>query len=199
MSLKRTFCNLIPAISVCLFTLACSSERTKPIGLYDIDSLVEEQTKYLHSHRAVLTKTAQLNESEKISSLTPKTIQEWENELAIFSELNAINKPTNKGAYKIENYPDTRSNLMIKSFSTTEELPVRFLKLYYQRSVDRIYKLEAQYNETNSLFSSGRFLAMEFDEHSGQSILTSYEIKGGQKMVMDDSVQYEVKVAVKTN
>jgi len=160
---------------------------------------MKTQTSYLQSHQAILTKTARLNNDEKVSSVAPQSAAEWENELAIFSELNTINKPINKGEYQIENYPDTKSNLIVKSFSTTEELPVKFLKLYYRGTLDRLYKIEAQYNETNSLFSSGRFLTMEFEEISGKSALSSYAIKGGQKMVLDDSVQYDVKVIVKTN
>jgi hypothetical protein len=179
--------------------VSCSSEKTREIGLYNIDSLVTTQAGYLLSHHAMLTKTARLDDSEKISSVTPKDAVEWENELAIFSELNAINKPINKGAYKIEEYHDAENDLLVKSFSTNEELPVKFLKIFYKRSPDSLRRIEAKYNESNSLYSSGRFLSMEFNRAFGKPLLHAYSISGGQKMVLDDSVRYDVKVVVKFN
>ena len=118
--------KFVTVIFLFVFLLAsCSSERTREIGLYNIDSLVTAQAGRLLSHKAVLTKTARLDDSEKISEVTPKDSIEWENELAIFSELNAINKPSNKGAYNVEAYKDAETELEVKSFSTKEELPVR--------------------------------------------------------------------------
>jgi hypothetical protein len=181
------------------FLASCSSERTREIGLYNIDSLVTTQAGYLLSHNAALTKTARLDDSEKVSEVIPKDSMEWENELAIFSELNAINKPINKGAYNVEVYKDAETGLDIKSFSTKEELPVKSLKIFYNQSPDSIRRIEAKYNESNSLYSSGRFLTMEFSPLFGRPLLHSYSINGGQKMVLDDSVRYDVKVIVSFN
>lgn len=178
---------------------SCSSERTREIGLYNIDSLVTTQAVHLLAHKATLTKTARLDNSEKISTVIPKDSLEWENELAIFSELNAINKPSNKGAYNVEVYKDAETGLDVKSFSTKEELPVRFLKIFYKQSPDSIRRIEAKYNESNSLYSSGRFLRMEFSQAAENPLLHSYSINGGQKMVLDDSVRYDVKVIVSFN
>jgi hypothetical protein len=192
--------KFVTVIFLFVFLLAsCSSERTREIGLYNIDSLVTAQAERLLSHKAVLTKTARLDDSEKISEVTPKDSIEWENELAIFSELNAINKPSNKGAYNVEVYKDAETELEVKSFSTKEELPVKFLKIFYKQSPDSIQRIEAKYNESNSLYSSGRFLTMEFTQAAGNPLLHSYSISGGQKMVLDDSVRYDVKVIVSFN
>jgi hypothetical protein len=97
-----------------------------------------------------------------------------------------------KAVYKVEEYADSKSNLTVKSFATTEDLPVRFLKIYYQKSLSQLRKIEAQYNEANSLYSSRRFLTMEFENVYNKTILTSYSISGGQKMFLDDSVQYNI-------
>jgi len=121
---------------------------------------------------------------------------DWKNELAIFSELDVINKPINKGAYTIGNYADKKSNLSVKSFNTTEDLPVKYLRVFYQQSPGRIRKIEAQYNEANLLYSSTRFLTMEFEDIFNKTVVTSYSINGGQKMFLDDSVQYIVGATI---
>lgn len=191
---REKFATVILLLAILL--PSCSSEKTREIGLYNIDSLVTSQAANLLLHKATLTKTAKLDESEKISSVAPKDSMEWENELAIFSELNTINKPTNKGAYNVEIIEDPATGLKVKSFSTNEELPVRFLKIFYRQSLDSIRRIEAKYNESNSLYSSGRFLKMEFNQAFGKPLLHSYTISGGQKMVLDDSVRYDIKVIV---
>ncbi len=131
-----------------------------------------------------------------MSTTVPKNAMDWKNELAIFSELDVINKPINKGAYKVENQADAKSNLSIKSFYTTADLPVKYLRIYYHQSLNKIRKIEAQYNDANSLYMSSRYLAMEFEDSFNKTILTSYSIKGGQKMFLDDSVQYTIGVNI---
>jgi hypothetical protein len=186
----RLFQVAIVLITVIL--LSCSTEEQNTAGLYNVDSLFKTQIDYLVGHEAVISKKAVLNGVEKITMITPKDSLAWNEELSIFFELDVVNKPIHKGIYSVEEYADNKSNLSVKSFSTTEDLPVRFLKVYYQNSLSQLRKIEAQYNEANSLYSSRRFLTMEFENVYNKTILTSYSIKGGQKMFLDDSVQYNI-------
>jgi hypothetical protein len=183
-------------VLITLIFLSCSAEEQNTAGLYNVDSLFKTQIDYLVGHDAVINKKAVLNGVEKIITIDPKDSLAWNAELAIFFELDMVNKPIHKGIYKVEEYADKKSNLSVKSFSTTEDLPVRFLKIYYQNSLSQLRKIEAQYNEANSLYSSRRFLTVEFENVYNKTILTSYSIAGGQKMFLDDSVQYHIAANV---
>jgi hypothetical protein len=179
-----------------MFLISCSNERQNVAGLYNVDSLIKTQINYLIGHEASISKKAILNGAEKNTTISPKDTADWAKELAIFLELDVVNKPINKNAYKIENYADNKSNLRVKSFMTTEDLPVKFLRVYYYRSMRSIRKIEAKYQETNSLYSSTRFLTMEFENIYNKTVLTSYAIAGGQKMFLDDSVQYTIGASI---
>ncbi len=182
----------VAIVLITLIFLSCSTEEQNTAGLYNVDSLFKTQIDYLVGHEAVISKKAVLNGVEKITTINPKDSLAWNEELAIFFELDVVNKPIHKGIYNVEEYADSKSNLSVKSFSTTEDLPVRFLKVYYQNSLSQLRKIEAQYNEANSLYSSKRFLTIEFENVYNKTILTSYSITGGQKMFLDDSVQYNI-------
>jgi hypothetical protein len=107
--------------------------------------------------------------------------------------MDMINKPTNKVYYQADDLSDIRSNLNVKAFSTKEDLPIRYLSVYYHDDISKLRKLEAEFNELNSLYKSSRMLVMEFQQMGNNVVLTSYEIVGGQKMFLGDSVQYNIK------
>lgn len=178
--------------SIALFFSCCSSKEEYRPNLYAIDSLVRAQAKYLSENKATLTKVTRLGDVHGKVSVTPKDTSAWKKELEIFSTLDIINKPVNKDLYHIEVVADEKSNLSVKAFTTQEQLPVTYLKVYYHRSPDRIRKIEAQYNESNSLYKSARSLTMEFQQVENSAVLTSYSITGGQKMFLGDSVEYNI-------
>lgn len=179
-----------------LYLMSCSSESPGFIGLFNVDSTLQRQINHLIEHKAVIDKKVALNGVEKNTTVSPGDSIDWNEELAIFFELNAVNKPSSRGEYRIENYADDKSNLNVKAFTTTEELPVKFLKLYYHQSLGNLRKIEAEYNEENALYSSKRMLTLEFENIFDQTILTSYAVSGGQKMFLDDSVQYTIRAHI---
>ena len=181
---------------VCCLMVSCTTQRQRKENLYNIDSLVAGQIDHLLFHKAGVNKKVSLNSVEKIITTVPSDASEWRNELDIFIELDAINKPINKGAYNVETYADLKSNLKVKSFRTAIDLPVKYLLVYYHQSLKEVRKIEAQYNETNTLYSSARFLTMEFQNISNQTVVTSYSIKGGQKMFLDDTVKYKIDATI---
>jgi hypothetical protein len=118
----------------------------------------------------------------------------WRNELEIFSQLQVINKPINREFYIIDDgLFDPSSNLTVKAFSATENLPVRYLRVFYQESISKPRKIEALYDDRNQLYKSGRILEMEFQQIDNKSVLTSYAIEGGQKMILGDSVAFVIR------
>ncbi len=181
---------------VCCLAVSCTTQRQKKQSIYNIDSLIAMQVDRLLFYKASVNKKTSLNDVEEITTTVPATASEWKNELDIFMELDAINKPNYKEAYKVETYADPKSNLKVTSFKTEMDLPVKYLLVYYHQSLKEVRKIEAQYNETNTLYSSSRFLTMEFQKISNQTVVTSYSINGGQKMFLDDSVKYKIDVTI---
>ncbi|HEY3402096.1 MAG TPA: hypothetical protein VGK59_01850 [Ohtaekwangia sp.] len=145
-----------------------------------------------------MKKTAVLDGKQSLSTLELKDSLGWENELAVFREIDMINKPINRYEYVMKDgIPDTKSNLSIKSVTTTDtKLPVEYIQLFYHQVPQKIKRIEAHFRESNSLYTSSRYLTLEFQEIHEEPILTHYTIRGGQKMFMSDSVQYTIQASI---
>jgi len=193
----RYFRSALAILIAAFFIAACSSERQRPAGLFNVDSVIKVQVINLLAQEATIQKTARLNGKETTSSVAPRDTVEWEHELSIFLGLDVLNKPINKEQYISKTEPDPETELMVKSFSTTKkELPVKYLRVYYDQDLSNIQKIEASYHETNTLYKSARLLTMDFAEVDNVHLLSSYRITGGQKMFLDDSVEYEIAATI---
>lgn len=185
-------------ILVLILLLSSCSEKSKTTALYPVDSLLSAQAKYLSGKKAIVHKVVFLDGKEEEISLAPKDTLAWRNELEIFTTLDVINKPVNRSYYAVEEFSDRKSNLMVKEFSTQEkDLPVKYFKIYYQNNPARLRKLEARFEELTMLYKTSRELTMNFQQFRDTVVLTAYSIVGGQKMMLDDSVQYRISGSLK--
>lgn len=172
---------------------SCENKRRGTKYYYAIDSILNEQTKFLANSKAKLTKEAFIDSKKETKSYIPVSDTAWTYELDVFAELNDINKPANVGKYRIEQgVKDANSNLLMYTIESTEKLPVVFLKVYYLYNLSNIRRIEGLYQEESSLLKSSRQLSMEFQNINNKIVLTSYSITGGQKMLLGDSVQFSV-------
>ena len=188
---------LLFSLSGILFS-ACLQKPVKESRYFNIDSVVTNQVMYLPKIKSILIKQALLNGKDDSTMITPKDSVAWATELDVFRQLEMINKPINRGLYSIVDEKDTKSNLMIRSFtSTKKELAVQFLKIYYHNSTANLRKIEGLYLEKNYLYSSAINLSMEFDNLYNKITLTNYTIKGKQKMFLGDSVNFTISGKVK--
>lgn len=180
------------AAGLLIFLTSC--ERGKEsFTFYPIDSLVNAQAIALTGMHAKLTKEAVLGQNTDTTSYSPDTLA-WMEELDIFRQLSAMNKPANKENYLVDdNLYDPGSNLTVKAFTSKEDLPVRSLRIFYDQAPEKPRRIEAVYNEANVLYQSSRMLTMEFQHVNNKMLLTSYSIHGGQKMVLSDSVVFFVR------
>lgn len=173
--------------------MAC--ERQQPVtALYNIDSLVDHQSQALAQLQAGLAKQVIFNGKAEEGEVQPKDSTGWNSELEIFKKMSVINKPVYRSKYISEEaVSDPSSNLIIKTYRAVEDAPVAYLKIYYQNSPSQLRRIEAKLDEENSMYRSSRTFRMDFTRLENQSILKSYLITGGQKMMFDDTVTYEVK------
>jgi len=176
-----------------LLFFSCSDFTVEHTNLYAINGLIDQQSRYLTENGARLTKISNLRNAGDTIVVVPKSSDEWKKELEIFSMIDVINKPANRNLYTIEEFPDNKSNLIVKAFTTKEDLPVSFLKCYYLETESKVRRIEAKYDESNTLYKSTRTLKMEFQPVDDTFVLTSYEIYGDQKMFLSDSVKYSIR------
>lgn len=171
---------------------SCHNESVVSQKYFDIDSLINQQLVYLNKSGATLTKMASIDGSSDTTTLRPDSIT-WANELEVFRQLDLINKPVYTGAYEIEEgVKDVNSNLLVKSFKAKKSAPIRSLKLFYQSNPEKLRKVEAQLIEQNSLYFTTRKFLIELDDVNGKLILSKTRIKGVQKMILRDSVNFAI-------
>ncbi len=182
-------------IGVVLLFTACENQHSAT-RYYPVDSLVEAQVFYLYESNAKLTKTATIGANHE-QTTTAKDTTGWRHELAVFAQLDDINRPSNAAMYNVETAsPDVTSNLLVYALEAKDDpdhpIPVMLFKVYYLGSRENIRKIEGLYREENSLLTSSRRLSMNFENINNKIVLTSYSVAGSQKMLMGDSVQYSV-------
>jgi hypothetical protein len=179
---------------------SCSAGERSTANFYPVDSLITEQVKYLSEVQATLTKHGEIDGVQDDTTFVPVDATAWLDELDIFMMLEAINKPINRNNYRIEDgLDDPRSNLTIKSITSKTDLPIAYLKIFYQDTPSKLRKIEAVYREENALMKGSRRLIMEFLEFNNKNILISYSIEGGQKMFLGDSVEFLVMGTITIN
>ena len=176
-----------------LLFFSCAKPKSKQV-LYSVDSLVTAQVLHLNQVGAKLQKETILDGNKNDVTLSPDDTTMWSKELDIFRQLEAINKPVSRGSYLVDDgLYDPGSNLTVKAFTSLEELPVRSLRIFYQETIQKPRKIEAVLNETTTLYESARLMTMEFQQLNNKTVLTSYSIQGGQKIIMGDSVAFTIK------
>jgi hypothetical protein len=192
----------VGGVVILLFTIlaGCNPNQQKEV-FYPIDSLITEQIVALSREKAVLHKEAFFGGNSDTLTYTPGDTSAWVNELDIFRQLKIMNKPVNRNSYIVDdNLYDPGSNLTVKAFtSKKEELPVRSLRVFYDAALTMPRKIEAVYHEENPLYQSSKELFLEFQQINNKTVLTSYSIIGGQKMILKDSVQFTIKGKIQIN
>lgn len=190
--------GLLVSIASCSLSLfSCSRSSTiRETELIAFDSLWREQVSALAEAKAELTKEVLMNGAVEKKSFIPKDTTAWMNELEIFQQLRAINKPVNIDSYVETISDDSLSNLKIRSLVSQKEIPLKELRVYYLNTQDKIRRIEAVINERNALYKSARTLSLTFSELNNKTILTSYSIQGGQHMILGDTVQFDIQSTI---
>ncbi|MEK6783839.1 MAG: hypothetical protein AABY93_19230 [Bacteroidota bacterium] len=184
------------ALFVSLLGAGCQKQNAKEKRYQDFDSLVNAQVTYLTRSKASLKKKATIGCKSDSTSIVPDSTT-WSHELDVFRQLDLINRPIYRDAYIVKDRTkDSKSNLLILSYEAPPTFTVPYLRLFYQDSPKRLKKLEALYQESNSLYNTKRILKMYFDDSKGKPYLTGYTIDGNQKMMLSDSTHYTITAEI---
>ena len=177
---------------VLLILTACSSKQKSSEKYFDFDGLINSQISQLSQRMRVLDKRAELKGIQSDTTFVPDT-KGWEAELDLFRRLEALNKPIHQKTYQVEGpLDDPKSNLKIIQYKApSSSLP--FIKIYYLTELNRVRKIEGMVSESNILYAGSQWMTMEFEEEEGRPILIRYGVRGFQKLVMRDSVNFSVQ------
>jgi hypothetical protein len=117
----------------------------------------------------------------------------WKKELEIFHQLDLNKKPINKENYTIKKgLPDPESDLFICEYAAKNKQPLSIVRIYYRDNFLNPKKIKGEIFEHNGLYSSIQHLRLTLNEIGNQTLLTHYEITGGQRMILGDSVQFKI-------
>lgn len=189
--------NCLFIVLIAFYVVSCNRDTKRYDKPYfDFDSLVRAQLSELSRLKTVVMKKSKLNSKADSISFAPDTAQ-WKHELDPFTQLDAINKPMFKDAYHLQVKEDDHSNLQILECSSKIKSPVPWVKFYYQNDLKKLKKIESLYEESNLMFSSQRRLLMEFEKKEDHLILTHYQVKGFQKMLLSDTTSYLLDGAIR--
>ena len=118
------------------------------------------------------------------------------NELDVFRQLDLINKPLYKSMYEIrDGEKDIKSNLLVRTYRAKNTSPIPFVKFYYRSSPRILKRIESVFQEHNPLFDTKRTLMLVFDDGNESVIISGYQLKGTQKMILNDTVHFSVEVS----
>lgn len=190
---RKRLPRFFPVLIFLAIAVSSCNQGNQTSKLYNIDSLLTEQVKVLAVGKPKLQKLAVLGSNNDTLTYIPDSAA-WSRELEIFRQLEAMNKPVNRPNYLVDdNLYDPGSNLTVKAFTALEPLPVRSVRVFYDTDIQKPRKIEAIYDEENTLYKSSKNLLLEFQQINNKTLLTSYSIDGGQKMILSDSVTFSVK------
>lgn len=179
----------------CVFILGSCQQKTAQRKTY-FDSLVEANTTYLLKKKTKVNKFVAVGNKQDSLFFQPDSTS-LANDLEAFKQLAVFQKPAYRDLYKMEDgLTDGQSNLTVRQYSATQPVPVPLIRFYYFQNFDQLKKIEADYQDANSLYATVRHLVMEFEEKEGTPVLSSYSMKGFQKMMLSDSNHYYIQSQV---
>jgi hypothetical protein len=158
---------------------------------FDFDSLVSVQISYFANQKDSVFKVASVDDKEGKSSFLADSAQlahEWD----VFRQLDVINKSTYKGHYLVTEEKDSKSNLTVKSYTCDIKSSVPVVRFYFQNDLSNLKRIESQYIEQNALYYTTRELTLSLEGAKGKIYIYDYAIKGVQKMILSDSVQFSI-------
>ena len=175
-------------LGVALSSCESSSSAKKISAYFDVAELFLSQ--------AILIKNVSFEKSASIDSLIEtKTLKfdslEWTKELSMFINMD-INKAVLVGAFSEEKTNSSDGSSVLYKKKPEVESGVQWMKLDYD-SQGNVVAFSGRFEEENALYQNSRELSATFATQNGMSTLESYSIRGFQKILMKDTVNYQIE------
>ncbi len=167
--------------------LSCASDANTKVKLqayFDLDSLIQTQSKLLSDQKSKLVKqVSEREKTEQIEFIPDST--GWSQELAMMRRFN-INKPHNVGAYSSES---TEAGLSLRAKDSEKQAIKEFILTYEGEELKRItaYSAESKY-----IYSNTQSLTMTFEN----GFLENYSLEKTLNMIFISPSEFRISGSI---
>jgi len=176
----------------CLVLTGCSGDaedEDKIKAYYDVQSLFVGQPTLLRN--STFTKKANIDGQSEEKTVAFDSLG-WSKELAMFANMD-INKAAYVGAYDIEETNAEKGKVISYKRKAGTVSGVVWITVEFDQQNNPL-RFSGLFQEQNALYQNERKLSADFAIHNGRAVLSNYTIKGYQKILMKDTVQYKIEL-----
>lgn len=187
--MKYVIWALVP---FCWMLTGCSGDaedEDKIKDYYDVQSLFVGQPTLLRNF--TFTKKANIDGQSEEKEVSFDSLG-WSKELAMFANMD-INKAAYLGAYEIEETTTENGKAISYKRKAGTVSGVVWMTVAFDHQGSPL-RFSGLFQEQNALYQNERKLSADFVVHNGSAVLTNYTIKGYQKILMKDTVQYKIEL-----
>jgi len=193
----RKITRLAAAVGALVFLVAgCSSPEPAAspatsqaaTAYFPLKQYLDGQAAALNQRHPAVMKHVLLRDTPPETTRVPQV--DWTKELQIFYQAD-INKPALRGAYSVDSSA-TADGAELYTYTRQPGIENAVTVLRVERDQAGVRAVSATLSQNNPLFSSEK--KMELRAQNGT--LTSYQVKGVQKLVLFDTVRYSTEARV---
>ena len=184
--------HIFPIIIILLLT-RCDQpqEKVKEKKIYyDLKGFIETQIEFLSEQKPTVDKV--MSVSGKNESRSTKEV-DWKKELELFIQAD-INKPSYSKSYAVSK-PDSLTS--VYTLKTEENISVKSVRIELDKNTGNPVLIQALLRSENKLYQSEKNVELHCKSESNQWHLTSYSIKGYQKLATMDRKDFDIQAEVK--
>jgi len=148
---------------------------------FQLDSLLVKQAVLLTEKNVSVTKSVKMDDQFETISFSADTAR-WAKEFQIIKDFS-LNKTNYIGAFKVEQ--KGKSVAYIKKLD--QPIPINYFKVVYNNELKSV---SGQYYEDKDIFQHERNFELQFNNNG---LLSVYKIWGFQKMILQDTIKYDIK------
>jgi len=184
--------HIFPIIII-LFLSGCDQpqEKAKEKKIYyDLKGFIETQIEFLSEQKPIVDKV--MSVSGKNESRSTREV-DWKKELELFIQAD-INKPAYSKSYAVSK-PDSLTS--VYTLKTEENISVKSVRIQLDKNTGNPVLIQARLRSENKLYQSEKNVELHCKSESNQWHLTSYSIKGYQKLATMDRKNFDIQAKVK--
>jgi len=184
--------HIFPIIIILLLS-GCDQpqEKAKEKKIYyDLKGFIETQIEFLSEQKPIVDKV--MSVSGKNESRSTREV-DWKKELELFIQAD-INKPAYSKSYAVSK-PDSLTS--VYTLKTVENISVKWVRIQLDKTTGNPVLIQARLRSENKLYQSEKNVELHCKSESNQWHLTSYSIKGYQKLATMDRKDFDIQAEVK--
>jgi hypothetical protein len=186
--MKYTFFGSIALLSIVLSSCESSSSAKKISAYFDVANLFNSQATLVLN--TSFQKTASIDGENETKTVRFDSL-EWTKELSMFANMD-INKAVLVGAFDEEETTTETGRTVTYRKKPELEGGVQWIRLDYDGK-GNVAAFSGLFREENALYQNMRELSATFSSREGMPTIEEYSIKGFQKILMKDTVNYEIE------